>query len=175
MTIPIVGCTDVESIKKELTETKEKIKSLETSNTYLANELDALRVEVSSNDFKKATFTPDNTGFSRLDSSISSFLVSLKKAIPYADGYKLHINLGNPNYASFQDPVLTITWSKRHDYKKHNFDEVEKSKRTKKVSLLKMVRAGSWNSTEVIIAPATPEEIGEITLEIDTPTAHLNL
>ena len=163
----LVSCEKPKDFSSRISEIDRKVDAVNSS-------LSEVRVQLISQDYKTAYLSPDSDNFTRLDSSIASFFVSISKVSSYADGYKIQLNLGNPNYASFQHVKLNVTWGKRFDLKKYTFQEIQDSKHSKEIALQKSLKPGSWNTTEVIIAPASKDEIGSIMISLDTPSVILS-
>jgi hypothetical protein len=114
--------------------------------------------------------------FQRLDTDTGFFLISVMDAVPYLNGYKLHLRIGNPSYAGYSAAKLTVKWNKQYQYDKYteaSFSEWQKSYQTKETTLLDTLTAGSWNSVELILAPATTEQLGIVTLSMNTDTVFL--
>lgn len=164
-----LGCTSKESSVSqfEVDLLKTKIESLETR-------ISELSWKQTLNDRSTVSFSPDSDTFSRLDTNLGPLYVSLKNIKPYADGFKMTVNLGNPHNAAFKDPLMKVSWSPRVDFKvSGSYAESEKRKRTKEFKLQKVISPGSWNSTEITIAPATSEEVGRIEIEAEVETVSL--
>ena len=114
--------------------------------------------------------------FQRLDTDSGFFLISVKEAVPYLNGYKLHLNIGNPLSASYSGVKVKARWAQAYNYTKYteaSFDEWQKSIQEKETSLVDVLDAGTWNNVEVILAPATTEQLGFVTLSISTDTVRL--
>lgn len=148
------------------------IQALKNKINYLEDEVGEIHANLVKSDRSTAYFSPESQDFLRLDSNLSSFFVSIKNVKPYADGFKLTLNLGNPNFASFQNVTLNITWGPRIT-KDVTFLEAEKRKQTREVKIGRTILPASWNQTEVTIGPATKEDIGSISISIDTPSVAL--
>jgi len=114
--------------------------------------------------------------FQRLDTDNGFFLISVVDAEPYLTGYKLHLHIGNPSYASYSAAKLKVRWNKRYEYEKYtetSFAEWQKAFQEKEISLTDTLDAGRWNNVELIIAPATTEQLGIVTLSMSTDTVML--
>ena len=49
-------------------------------------------------------------GFQRLDTELGPFLVSVEGIIPYLNGHKLSLNIGNPSMSEFNGFTLKAKW-----------------------------------------------------------------
>jgi len=56
--------------------------------------------------------------FQRLDSAAGSFFVSLSDVVPFLDGYKVVLNVGNPLEVTYSGFTLDVKWGPRYDYSK---------------------------------------------------------
>jgi hypothetical protein len=71
---------------------------------------------------------------------------------------------------------ITVRWKKQYDFGKYtetSFDEWTKSAQEKETSLTDVLDAGSWNNVELILAPATMEQLAIVTLSMSTETVRL--
>src|SRR5207248_2387619 len=96
------------------------------------------------------------------------FFVSLEHIEAYANGYKAVFDFGNPLAVDFDGGEFRIWWGPKQDLSKLTLEEWNKQTQNKSQSFLTMLRRGSWNRVEAIIAPAMPDQIGSI--EIDSIT-----
>ena len=110
---------------------------------------------------------PEDKGFDVVETANGRFFVSLTGMSPYGDGYKLHINLGNPQHATYPDVVVKARWGKRDEY---GFAENEDGMKSVSVTLTRNLRPGSWNPIEVVVAPASRLEVGAVYIDIETPS-----
>jgi len=78
--------------------------------SFLRNKQD--RLETISLDLTEKTYQ-------RLDTDDGFFLVKVSDAIPYLNGYKIHLNIGNPAYATYTHYALKIRYSKLFDWSKY--------------------------------------------------------
>lgn len=114
--------------------------------------------------------------FQRLDTDTGFFLISVEEVVPYLNGYKLRLKIGNPSSADYAGPKITVKWNKQYPYDKYtqaSFEEWQKAGQEKDASLTDILASGSWNKVEVIIAPATVEQLGFVTLTMSTDTVRL--
>jgi len=149
-----------EELLNEMSSLKLKIEDLESH-------VSELRREISAKDHNRIWLSPDSKGFQRLDSHLGSFYVSLLSIKEYADGYKVALRVGNPTLAEFADPTFIIEWGSR------DIAEFLKSKNTKSETIKKTLRPGSWNTVEIIIGPASKDQIGTISLKMEISSVSL--
>ena len=123
-------------------------------------------------------------GFYLINSSGYTFCVSVENVQPYLDGFKVIFTIGNPSIADFSNPKIHITWNKDYweyyqEQKSTNkkFSEVmdlwEKSQKQTEITILKDLRSGVWNRVEVLLTPATLDELEYVELSMETNTINL--
>lgn len=111
--------------------------------------------------------------YQRIDASTGSFLVSVIEGVPYLEGYKLRLNIGNPSYATYAGFTLKAKWGPKYDYSAYSvasYAKWEESLREKEFSFTDHLRPGVWNWVEVILADTKANELGffQLSLEADT-------
>jgi len=60
-------------------------------------------------------------------------------------------------------------------YTEASFSEWQQGIQEKEVSLTDILDAGTWNNVELILTPASPEQLGFVTLSMGTDTVRLTL
>jgi hypothetical protein len=174
------GCTaskdprlaKVDALEKDVSELKETVASLQTAISAAEVNTDLLRASL--NPYDTAVFDPANShGYSRLDTTGGTFLVSIKNVQPYVDGFRVTCNFGNPSSATFAGFKLKTKWGPRRDFKKMKVGEWEAQLREKELALTDTLRAGSWNPISFVLSPAKPEEFGYLELSVETNTISL--
>jgi len=116
---------------------------------------------------------PTSEGFQRLDTTLGSLVVSVKSVTPYLDGYKVDISIGNPMDMDFNGFVLSCQWGLAPKIGA-NYDEIQKSQKSQDFQRTEVLLAGHWNPVELIIAPATTDEIKNLRISIKLNTIGLN-
>jgi len=140
--VTMSGCGDTEQrlgeLEKKSAEENARINNLEwkTAPTKFTTKL-----------------SPDTDSYSRLDTGAGHFFVYLKNASAYQDGYDLVISLGNPNYMTVHGGQIELIWGDGPDKKKaYTFTQV--------------LEPGLWNDMEVLISPATEEDLKNISMSM---------
>ncbi|GAW91191.1 DUF3251 domain-containing protein [Calderihabitans maritimus] len=116
-------------------------------------------------------------GYVRLDSETGTFLVSVLDVVPYLDGFKVFLSIGNPSYATYNGFTLKGYWAKtlfssfeKMDEGLTAFDSKPNSFEKKFVDELK---PGSWNKVTLVVTPAKAEEFKYLILTIETDSISL--
>ena len=111
--------------------------------------------------------------YQRLDTDNGFLLVSAEKAVPYLNGYKILLKIGNPLSVSYSGFTAKIKWAKYYDSNQFTNDSYaawQKSIQQKESSFPDVLEKGSWKKVELIVAPATAEQLGYLKLSINTKT-----
>src|ERR1700686_3945288 len=128
---------EVLGLRQEIDTLKEK---LDLDESFLRNKQD--RLETISLDLTSKTYQ-------RLDTDNGFFLVSVSDATPYLNGYKIHLNIGNPAYATYTHYALKIRYSKLFDWSKYTeaaYNLWNKSIQEKEISYPESLQPGAWNN-----------------------------
>jgi hypothetical protein len=115
--------------------------------------------------------------YQRLDTDTGFFLVSVEEALPYLNGYRIRLSVGNPSYATYKDYKLTVKWNKAYDWAKYtqaSYDEWNKAIQEKEISFPDSLKPGAWNSVDLILAPVSPDQLGYLMLSMTTSTVSLH-
>ena len=111
--------------------------------------------------------------YQRLDTDNGFLLVAAEKAVPYLNGYKILLKIGNPLSVSYSGFTAKIKWAKYYDSNQFTNDSYaawQKSIQQKESSFPDVLEKGSWKKVELIVAPATAEQLGYLKLSINTKT-----
>jgi TolA-binding protein len=165
--------------KKELSALRVEVTTLEENLKDLAAKLGSDEYLLSQKQDRQDTLVltlTDHT-FQRLDTDTGFFLISVQEVTPYLNGYKLSLNIGNPMAAKYSGAKVKLTWNTFYDarnYTEASFKEWQKNKQEKEVVLPSTLLPGTWNSIEVILAPATTDQLGDVTFAMSTDTVFLS-
>ncbi len=114
--------------------------------------------------------------YQRLDSEEGFFVVSLQDALPYLDGYRTVLRIGNLTSATYVGFKINATWGPRYDFDKYNpesYTKWETEKQTREFSFTDSLRPGAWNRIELIAPATSPNQMGFIEVSITTDTVSL--
>jgi Protein of unknown function (DUF3251) len=150
-----VGMNGNSTSQMELLE--QRIKALESINEFnnlLNNIID-----------KSVFIKVGEKEFQPIRTRVGFITVSIKNIEPFASGSKVHLDFGNPTSAG-----LKIKF--KIDYGSLGKDGLVKkdTEKTKDVSVVDLLKAGSWNKTEVILEGLPNSELGYIRIhDLDSP------
>lgn len=153
-------------LEKILVEQKADLNELKKEILEISAQLYKMKIEKFST--QVATFNPDNKEFQIIQTSLGMFFIQIDNIQPYGNGYKVFVSIGNPNFATFSNINIKITYGKSD--KNGNFDLL--SAHNYKTTLLKNLLPGFWNNESFILAPAEKEDLQNIWIHIEpTQTA----
>ncbi len=167
---------------------QKQLAELRTEITRLGQRADSLEAmqklhgyQINSKQDRQDSIALDLTdhSFQRLDTDTGYFLISVIEVVPYLNGFKIRLSIGNPSYASYSAAKIKVAWKTRYDFDKYtqtSFEEWNKiTAQEKETVLTDTLDAGSWNKEELILAPATTEQLGIVTLSMSANTVRLTV
>lgn len=147
-------------IESDIKYLREKVSSLEGK---LITVLDGSKVELRP--------SSDGYGVSRTDHG--DLFISLVDVKKFADGHKVTINIGNPNFAIFPDVNLKVRYNKS-DKNISNWIEWWDTVQSTEHKIKENLNPGTWNKVEIILSPSTEEQTGWIEIEPEIARTILN-
>ena len=175
--ILIVTCVFL--ISNGCSKKSEKEDNSQIQNQELSEQLKAIRREImelrsACNEYQQAEFNPTEAeGFSRLDSSVGTFLVSLGQIDPYLDGVKVSLRIGNLSSAVYKGFRLKIKWGmSREKYVGNVFDWLW-SLNSRELRFTETLHAGRWNLIDFVLPNTNSKELGHISISIETDSVSL--
>ena len=124
--------------------------------------------------YKNATYDPAaGEGFSRLDTSVGSFAVSIQDVRPHADGVKVRLHVGNLTTVTIKGGTFKVKWGPRmpasegEDWLTH-YTDWEKTLKEKEVKFTDELRPGTWNNVTLTLPGIRPEQFGYLELSMNT-------
>ncbi len=98
---------------------------------------------------------PTTRAFQRIDTNTGTFLIAVDKMEQVSGGYRLTLNIGNPNYADYRDFNLQIFWGAKWDPNSSvNYDQWRGSLRGAEYTFNGALKRGEWQQIEVDLVPA---------------------
>ena len=166
-TVPIDQSHDESAKKLQATVTalQSRVDSLQSRIVDLEKSVGTLRSDtfVLRYQYQTAMLNTSEKGYSRLDTNEGTFLISLSNVEPYADGYRLKLDIGNPSTATFTGFIIHASWGKTYGEYEKDFNYTEK------------LFPGSWNKVYLTLTPAQKEDLANIQISLSTNTVFLNL
>ena len=118
--------------------------------------------------------------FSTVKSDVGTFLVSCQGVEPYLEGYKVHLQIGNPMAMLVSNPKITVEWGAAlpkpgADIKDNNsaYQAWKTSLQQTSITLNSNLRPGFWNDVEIVVSPAKANELDHFMVSIQTDSVSL--
>jgi hypothetical protein len=116
----------------------------------------------------------DNRGFAIGRTQYGPFLVNSKEATPYLDGYKVGLTIGNLVAAKFRGARLTVTWGRHCDSSDYvAWLRCSHERKTREFHFTDEFLPQKWTPVEITLAPAKPEEVKELFVQVEFDTVGL--
>jgi len=173
-------------------ETKSRLATLESENKELQDRLLNAELQLAVLDQRirelenvEATFDPTDSGFLTVRTNNGHLLVSCEDLVPYGDGQKMTLKVGNPYNLTFNGFTLSVRFGRREPQMpdpndkaalaqwRDEYSSWNTSLRYKTLSLTDKLAPGAWNTISFVLAPAGPEDVGFIGLGITTSQVSL--
>jgi hypothetical protein len=126
---------------------------------------------------KFVSLSLDEKGYTPVQVTIGQLLVSAKSATPYLDGYKVNFQIGNPQSVTYNGATVTLKWGPSATPSVYSNQVAraawQNAQKTKTEDLLSELLPGYWNDEEIIVTPATTEELRNLQISIETSTLSL--
>lgn len=159
-TVLFSACSDLsgpgvsQQIKDTNVKLEQRIAALEARTDNLNRQV--VRLQMSQNPYASVLIDVSSPGgYQRVDTTAGFFLIALRDAKPYLDGYKLFLNIGNPSSVTYSGFALHVTWGWG--------DQQEKD-----FSFTQDLGPASWNKVELVIAPAKTEDLKLLSVSMTT-------
>ena len=151
---------------------------MESRLNALNNHVDGLAKTVSNLELESyfakqewASLDPTAKHYLKIDTDVLPLFIATKEFTPYLDGYKIKVQIGNPHYVAFTGFKVIASWHKSYQFTNNttvtNLKEVEQSRRTNEFNLTDTLTAGTWTPIEFTIAPASVDEVRNVTVKLD--------
>lgn len=163
--VSLVGCQDpkIGNSNNELANKVSELESRLSTNEAELHELKNQVSDVSVNElirkFEKIAFLKVGTKeFLPITTEVGVITVNLSNIEPYANGSKVSIVFGNPLSATINNAKFTV------DYGSLDKDGlvIDATEKSKEISLIEPLSAGSWNKTELLLEALPVSELGYI-------------
>jgi len=183
--ILVCGCNQQTSSsstpQKFVAPANDRMAFLEQEINTLQNRVGALEWENMVGEWSRTnkfvSLSLDEKGYTPVQTTIGQLLVSAGTATPYLDGYKVDFQIGNPQSVTYDGVTVTLKWgppATRSIYTNQTaITAWQNAQKTKTDKLLFQLLRGYWNNAEVIVTPATTEELRNLQISIETSTLSL--
>lgn len=151
--------------------------SLKSQVSSLSQKLSNLNFKVSileSKPYGSAVLDPSEKGYSRVDTDQGSFLLAVRTVSPYLDGYRVVLDVGNLQDATYDGITLDSKWGKPWKFGgRVSYTDWYKRLNEKKFVLTNTLLPGTWNRVPIVLSPAKADQLGY--LEVSMKTSEVSL
>lgn len=180
MIVSIIACIgfgvafyEINSLNERLSEMNQTIFSLRTSDTRI-------RIEN-----EKAIIDPAQKGYSTCRTNNGIFFISFVDAIPYLDGIKVKLLIGNPMLCSYNGMTLFVNYGARlnsNDEFKYRFGNVNDEdylkyrnsmKTVPLITLQDTLSPGRWTPVEIVLPSIKTSDFGRLEIVISADQVQL--
>jgi len=157
---------DVTQLRQAISAQQKEIQNLKASHDALNTEIAAVKADTAFNALMLNLQSAEDTAaldltdksFSVVKTRLGIFLVSVTDVVPFANGVKLKIDVGNPQAMTYSGLNLKAYWSKGASN--------DSSTQTKEFDLPQTFQSGTWNKAEVVLSPAKVDDIDNVRVSI---------
>jgi Protein of unknown function (DUF3251) len=169
------------SLQADLANLKKIIAIQTAALDHQSNQIEILKWQIEWMQNKTVTVDPSTPGYQCIDSNTGKFLISCDNAQSFLDGQKLTFRIGNPTFVTYSGFKLKAKWGPKapvfnpDNREPNQFDNWQvaykawqQSLHEKEIDSAADLKPGIWNTVEVILAPAKPDELGHIEISMTT-------
>jgi len=117
---------------------------------------------------------PVAKSYQTMDTRTGTFLIAVERMEPLEDGFRLHLNIGNPNFADYKDFKLRLVWGRKWmpSYP-ISYAEWRQSLTGAEYTFQGALQKGMWNPVKVDLVPAGAGQLGHIECEMEVSSVEL--
>ena len=175
----------VEKIQPSLVEFSDNLhKSIEGYTQGLEDSINEYSKKLEANlndrlknlDNKRIVLNPNSQAYQRIDTNSGYFLVFVKEITSIDKGYRLNLQIGNPNYADFKDFKIRLFWGNDWDPQSTISREAwRQSLNGAEYTFNGAIKKGLWNTMTVDLVPAGPGELAYLECELEVSSVELQV
>ncbi len=161
--------SQIGKLQKEIEDLRKETSALQKSVGDLNARL--FKAEINQNANQSAFLDLTSHSYQRIDTSTGSFLVSVRDATPYLDGYRVVLDIGNPSFATYTRFKLKVKWNRSYDWAKYSdvsYQAWNGALHEKEASFTDALKPGTWNKVELLLPTTKGDELGYFLLSMET-------
>jgi hypothetical protein len=138
-----------------------------------------LRIAELADHNRPVALNPDHKGYSKVETALGPLLVVTEDVQPYLDGYKLKCLIGNPGSGDHAGCKISLVWGPAFDsaFGGTNFETYfarwKSQQKTNTTEIFKSLFAGAWSPVDLVLAPAKPDELRNVEIQIESTVISL--
>ena len=162
----------MEARVKALEEYVEKLNTnLETFSKELLNQID---IKVKSGNDKVVAINPVSKTFTKVETNSGMFLIAVNKFQRMEEGYRLLLNIGNPNAAQYSGMRFKLHWGKKWDADSIiKYEDWRASLMNGEYTYGGELSPGEWSEVTIDLTPAGANQLEYIELEMEVDSVQL--
>jgi len=123
---------------------------------------------------KSVVLNVTSKSYQNIETNTGNFLISVDGFESIPNGYRLYVNIGNPNFANYEGFKLRFRWGKKyHSGYTISFDQWRASLAGAEYTFNGKLHKGLWNQVEVDIEAPSPGDLAYLECEMDVLSIEL--
>jgi len=120
------------------------------------------------------TLNPYSKSFTSIETNTGTFLISVEKVEPLETGIRLHLKIGNPNYADYQDFKLKFIWGKKWGGGlTATYEQWRQSLTGSEYTFQGKLEKGKWNTVTADLSPTDGGQLEYLECEMNVSSVEL--
>ena len=125
---------------------------------------------------KTVMLNPFSKAYQTIQTNTGTFLIAVERVEPIERGVRLHINIGNPNYADYRNFKLKFIWGrKRSGEYAISYDRWRQSLRGVEFTFNGRIEKGKWNAMAVDLVPVEQGQLSYLECEMSVSSVELGV
>lgn len=125
-------------------------------------------------DSTSVVLNPFSREYQSIKTNTGFFLLAVEKLESIENGVRLHLNIGNPNFADYQDFKIKLIWGQKWAGEHViAYDEWRGSLTGAEFTFRGKIKKGKWNPMTVDLIPAVQGQLGYLECELNVSSVEL--
>ena len=119
---------------------------------------------------------PFSSNYHSIETNTGIFLIAIEKMAQIDNGVRLFVNIGNPNFADYNDFQLRFLWGRKRsgDYGM-SYEQWRTSLKGVEATFKGKLERGKWNSLTVDLVPVGQGELAYLECEMNVSSVELEV
>lgn len=168
---------------QKITDLEARVKALETYvdqlntnlNTFSNDLLNKLDIKIKAGVDKIVVINPGSKTFTKVETNAGMFLLAVNKFQRIEEGYRLLLNIGNPNAAAYSGMKFKFRWGKKWDSSMVNvkFEDWQNSLASGEYKYGGVFPPGEWTEVTIDLTPPGANKLEYIECEMEAESVQL--
>jgi hypothetical protein len=102
-----------------------------------------------------------------LDAGVGSCYVLIKSIVPFGDGQRITLNVGNPSEYTYSGLRMRLEYGPERPASYEGMEAWNDRVRTKEVLMARELKPGYWKEVEVALSPGEGDRLEHVALSVD--------